>query len=120
MSTEPHNLIEALQGADMLEIDGLHAWRFELDKELLAQVSAGSADADSQDEAVLSIECLDGRLRRQWRFSLAEVLAARLDPNDRSWRIEQGESQHRVQCFAAVRADSDDEDPTPGDDDSPT
>lgn len=44
---KPTSLIEALQDADMLEIDGLYAWQFDLDTELLAQISAGTAGSDS-------------------------------------------------------------------------
>lgn len=33
---KPTSLIEALQDADMLEIDSLYAWQFDLDTELLA------------------------------------------------------------------------------------
>ncbi|MBS7664090.1 DUF5629 family protein [Pseudomonas lalucatii] len=115
----PHNsLIDALQAADMLEIDGLYAWQFSLDNELLAQVSAGSADADSQQKPLLKADGLDGSTRRHWQFSLAAVLAARFDPEGDCWRLSEGEQRHLIKCFAAISADNaqDDDDAPSGDD----
>ncbi len=109
MSTSHNSLIDALEGADMLEIDGLHAWQFSLDNDLLAQVSAGSAGADSNDQPLLSIECIDGREQRKWQFSLAAVMAARFDSQSDSWLLADGEQQHRIHCFDAIRGSNDDE-----------
>ena len=58
--TETTSLLHELEQADMLLIDGLHAWQFELD-----------------EQGQLSVECMDGRTRRLWRFSAAAVAAAR-------------------------------------------
>lgn len=110
MSTAPNSLIEALAAADMLEIDDLHAGDFSLDNELLARLSAGSADADSQQQALLSIDCMDGRTRRQWRFSLAAVLAARFDAASDSWSLSDAAGPHRIKCFAAFCGDNADTD----------
>lgn len=66
---KPTSLIEALQDADMLEIDGLYAWQFDLDTELLAQISAGTAGSDSAAKPLLQVHCIDGRERRLWKFS---------------------------------------------------
>lgn len=105
MSTTPANLIAALQGADMLEIDGLHAWQFELDENLLTQ-----ADADPS-QRLLQIECIDGRERRTWQFSLSAVQAASHLAEDDSWQLDSGNASHRLKCFAAFSGDNlDDED----------
>ena len=56
--TESTSLLHELEQADMLLIDGLHAWQFELD-----------------EQGQLSVECMDGRTRRLWRFSAAAVAA---------------------------------------------
>ncbi len=106
MSTAPNSLIDALSAADMLEIDGLHAGYFNLDNELLAQLSAGSASANSQQQPLLSIDCMDGRTRRRWQFSLAEVLAASYDAASDSWSLEDAAGPHRISCFAAFSGDN--------------
>ncbi len=108
MSTAPSSLIEALTAADMLEIDDLHAGHFSLDNDLLAQVSAGSAAADSKQQPLLDITCMDGRTRRQWQFSLAEVMAASYEPADDSWSLSDAAGPHRIKCFAAFGGDYDD------------
>ena len=110
MSTAHNSLIEALEAADMLEIDDLYAWQFNLDKELLAQVSAGSANADSKDQSLLDIDCADGSARRHWQFSLAVVSAARFDAETDSWHLTDGDAEHRIKCFAAIRGDNLDSD----------
>ncbi|WP_369958667.1 DUF5629 family protein [Pseudomonas sp. MBLB4123] len=119
MSTPHNSLIDALQDADMLEVDGLYAWQFSLDKELLAQVSAGSADAGSQQKPLLKAEGLDGRTRRHWQFSLAAVMAAGFDPERDGWNLTEGDERHLIKCFAAVSGDNDeDEAQAPDDDDA--
>ncbi|MDX1367860.1 DUF5629 family protein [Pseudomonas sp.] len=116
MSTTHSSLIEALEAADMLEIDDLYAWQFNLDKELLAQVSAGSASADSKDQPLLSIDCADGSARRHWQFSLATVRAARFDAETDSWLLTDGSTEHRIKCFAAISGDNLDSDDEASDD----
>lgn len=113
MSTAHSNLIEALEAADMLEIDGLHAWQFSLDKELLARVSAGSASAASQTQVLLRVECMDGRDRRHWQFSLAAVMAATFDGTSETWQLADQDGAHQLKCFAAISADNSAEDDLP-------
>ncbi|MCG4454584.1 MULTISPECIES: DUF5629 family protein [unclassified Pseudomonas] len=110
MSTTHSSLIEALEAADMLEIDDLYAWQFNLDKELLAQVSAGSAGADSKNQPLLSIDCVDGSARRHWQFSLAAVSAASFDAETDSWHLSDGDAEHRIKCYAAISGDNLDSD----------
>lgn len=109
MTTETPTLLDALETADMLLIDDLHAWQFVLDEAALAQVAQGVfADADR----LLSIECMDGRVRRVWRFSSAQVRAATFDAPSDSWRIADTDGEHRLACLAAFGgndSDADDE-----------
>lgn len=107
---KPTSLIEALQDADMLEIDSLYAWQFDLDTELLAQISAGTAGSDSAAKPLLQVHCIDGRERRQWTFSLAAVQAARYSEADDSWLIAGNDANHTLKCFAAYRGDNDEDD----------
>lgn len=110
MSTTHNSLIEALVNADMLEIDGLYAWEFSLDKELLAQVSAGSANTDSQAKPLLSMECIDGRDRRHWRFTLGQVSSANYDSSSDTWSIDGDEKSHSLKCSAAISGNNEDTD----------
>ncbi|VXC81556.1 conserved hypothetical protein [Pseudomonas sp. 8Z] len=98
------NLIDALQNADMLEIDGLHAWQFELDDEL-----SQKTDADAE-QPVLWIECIDGRTTRRWQFSLSAVRAATHDAQNDIWTLTDTNGSHPLKCFAAFRGDNLDED----------
>ena len=101
-------LIDALQGADMLEIDGLHAWQFELDESLLQQ-----PDTDAT-RPLLWIECMDGRTARRWQFSLAAVRTATLDAPSDSWTLADANGPHVLKCFAAFCGDNlDDDDEAP-------
>jgi hypothetical protein len=94
--TATTTLLSELQQADMLLIDGLHAWQFELD-----------------DEGQLSIECMDGRTRRLWRFSAEAVTAARPAAAPDAWHIENAEGAHELICLGAISADNDDQDDEP-------
>lgn len=107
MSNTPHDLISALSHADMLEIDDLHAWQFSLNAEQLAQHQAGNPPSD--DAALLSIECMDGRALRKWHFSLAQVIAARFDGEADAWSISGTAGPHLIKCFAAVSGDNSDQ-----------
>ncbi|MBM7061381.1 DUF5629 family protein [Pseudomonas sp. UL073] len=91
--TQAASLLAALQATDMLEIDGLYAWHFEL-------------HAD-RPEQLLSIEVMDGSTRRLWRFTEAEVAAAQFDAAGEVWTLSAGASQHRLKCLEALVADSD-------------
>ncbi|WP_137820105.1 DUF5629 family protein [Pseudomonas sp. 2FG] len=96
MTTPDPSLLAALATADMLEIDGLYAWQFEL----------GTDTAAPQ----LSIEAMDGSSRRLWRFSHSEVQAATFDPASQSWTLVASSGEHRLKCLAALVADNSDED----------
>lgn len=95
MTTTPETLRTALQAAltshSMLEIDGLHAFEFSLDE-------------------MLQIESMDGRERKVWRFSLAQVDAAEFDGQLQSWVINDGNADHRLLVLSAFAANEEDED----------
>jgi hypothetical protein len=92
MTTTPENLLAALQTADMLEIDGLHAFEFSLGQEQL------------------NIESMDGSKRKVWRFSLAQIEAASFDDALQSWVINDGNADHRIIAMSAFAPrDEDDE-----------
>lgn len=106
MNDTPY-LLDQLENADMLEVDGLHASDFSLDEQLLDEADA-AAEADqpfASEAVVLRIEALDGRQRRQWQFSYNQVMEALYQPEDDSWQLEGG---HRLRCFAAISAVGDD------------
>jgi len=106
MSDVPY-LLDQLENADMLEIDGLHASDFSLDEPLLDEADA-AAEADqsfASETVVLRIEALDGRQRRQWQFSYNQVMEAMYQPADDSWQLEGG---HVIRCFSAIGAEGDD------------
>ncbi|MBX8476920.1 DUF5629 family protein [Pseudomonas cichorii] len=90
MTTAPTTLLTALQASTMLEIDGLHAWEFSL--------------ADD-----LNIECMDGRERKVWRFSQAQIQAAVFDESLQSWVINDGNADHRIVCLDAFTPNDEDE-----------
>jgi hypothetical protein len=90
MTTTPDNLLAALQTADMLEIDGLYASEFLLDGEL-------------------EIECMDGRERKVWRFTLAQIDAATFDNSLQSWVVNDGNADHRIVAMSAFIGSDDDE-----------
>lgn len=100
-------LLDQLENADMLVIDGLHASDFSLDEPLLDEADA-AAEADqsfASETVVLRIEALDGRQRRQWQFSYNQVMEAMYQPADDSWQLEGG---HVIRCFSAIGAEGDD------------
>lgn len=94
MTTTPDTLLTALQTAvvnhSMLEIDGLHAFEFTLDE-------------------MLQIESMDGRERKVWRFSLAQIDAARFDSDLQSWVINDGNADHRLLVLDAFAASDEDD-----------
>ena len=99
-------LFSALQSADMLEIDGLHAWEFTLEPAQLAAVEAGQTG--ESEGLFLRVECMDGRTRREWRFSLAAVLAASFDTVDDCWTLADAQGSHTLRCFDAYGGSNDD------------
>ncbi|MDK2351668.1 MULTISPECIES: DUF5629 family protein [Pseudomonas aeruginosa group] len=110
MTTERY-LLDELETADMLEIDGLHAWRFELNEALLdqADLAAEADQAFASEEWVLAVESLDGRTRRDWRFSYNAVMEAEPQADGDTWRIADTGGAHLLRCLGAVSASGDDE-----------
>jgi hypothetical protein len=89
------SLLDDLRSADMLLIDGLHAWQFDLDEQARAE------------QVQLSIECMDGRTRRVWKFSAAQVAAATAGSEAGAWRVEAAEGSHELVCLGAISASND-------------
>ncbi|WP_220814413.1 DUF5629 family protein [Pseudomonas paralcaligenes] len=91
------SLLDALRGADMLLIDGLHAWQFELDEQATGE------------QPQLSVECMDGRVRRVWQFSAVAVAVAVATDGAGGWRIYDAEGEHELVCLGAISASNDDD-----------
>lgn len=104
-------LLDQLEMADMLLIDGLHAWQFELDEALLdrAEAAADASEPFASEEVVLRVEVVDGRDRRQWQFTYNEVMEAQHQAEDDSWVLLQGEREHRLCCLGAHSASGEDD-----------
>jgi hypothetical protein len=109
MPTEERYLLDELQTADMLEIDGLHAFEFTLNEELLdqAEAAAEAGQPFASDEVLVRILCLDGREKRHWQFSYNSVMEAEFDEADACWVLGDAPS-HRLQCLGAISAEGDD------------
>ncbi|MCY1283373.1 hypothetical protein D3C76_1029510 [compost metagenome] len=104
-------LLDQLETADMLEIDGLHAFEFTLNDELLDDAEA-AAELDqpfASEEEVLRIELMDGRDRRVWSFTYNEVMEAAYAEGEDTWTLKSGEKEHRLRCLGAISASGDDE-----------
>ncbi|MBC9250282.1 hypothetical protein A9179_08345 [Pseudomonas alcaligenes] len=93
--TATPSLLAELQNADMLLIDDLHAWQFDLQPQA------------EGEQVLLRVECMDGRTRRVWSFSAAAVAAARA--GEGSWTITDATGEHQLVCLGAVVAENDDE-----------
>ena len=93
-------LLDQLETADMLLIDDLHAFDFQLNDALLdeAEAAAESNQAFSSDSQVLSIQAQDGRERKTWQFSYNQVMEAKYLSEQDSWLL----GEHRLQCLAAT------------------
>lgn len=91
--TDP--LLLALDSCNMLIIDGLHAFNFELD-----------------DQDQLHVECMNGRTLEHWRFTPAQMQAATFDKASNHWIITSDSGDHRLECVDATSGhdDEDDED----------
>lgn len=96
MSEQPY-LLDALETADMLVIDDLHAFDFQLD------AAAEAGEPFASESAVLHIQAQDGRERKHWQFSYNAVMEAEYQSGDDSWLID----GHRLICLAAVSAETD-------------
>ncbi|MGB3122207.1 MAG: DUF5629 family protein [Pseudomonas sp.] len=81
-----------LATSDMLEIDGLHAFDFELNAERLLIIA------------------MDGRAEKRWNFSLEQVQAAVFDDTLQSWTLTGDSGEHRLICLSAFTGNNNDED----------
>ncbi|SDI78275.1 DUF5629 family protein [Pseudomonas abietaniphila] len=94
MTDTPETLRTALHTAltshSMLQIDGLHSYEFRLDE-------------------MLQIESMDGRERKVWRFSLAQIDSAEFDSELQSWVINDGNADHRIVVLSGFSARDEDE-----------
>lgn len=106
MSTEMTYLLDQLETADMLEIDWLHAWQFSLSDTVLDQADAAAEANQSfgSEEIFLIIESMDGRTRREWRFSYNQVMEAQYLAKENAWLLDDG--KHRLQCLGALAVGS--------------
>ncbi|TLX62071.1 hypothetical protein DN820_17830 [Stutzerimonas nosocomialis] len=107
MTTPTPYLLDQLETASMLVIDGLHASAFTLDDALLDEADAAAEEdrAFESEAIVLTIEAIDGRERKRWQFSYNSVMEAEHQASDNSWLLE----GHRIVCLDAFEADADDE-----------
>jgi len=101
-------LLDDLETADMLEIDGLHASEFSLDEALLdeADAAAEAGEPFGSSAMVLQIQALDGSQKQQWAFSYNALMEAEYLGEDKGWRVD---DEHSIRCFSAVAAEGDDE-----------
>ena len=112
MSSDSPYLIDQLEDATLLEIDGLYSWQFSLNDSLLDQADA-AAEANlpfASEDTLLRIELMDGRERRKWQFSYNEVMEARYQEANHSWLIAAGDRQHRLLCQDDIAASADNDD----------
>ncbi|WP_263142766.1 DUF5629 family protein [Pseudomonas sp. RIT-PI-AD] len=109
MPAESLYLLDQLETADMLEIDGLHASHFTLDDDLLdrAQMAAEAGEPFASEDIVVRIEASVGRERRRWAFSYNAVMEAQHLAEDGAWLLGD-EPRHRLVCLGAIGVDSDD------------
>ncbi|WP_181298433.1 DUF5629 family protein [Pseudomonas sp. Q2-TVG4-2] len=110
MPTETRYLLDELETADMLEVDGLHAWQFTLNDELLdrAEAAAIAGEPFASDDIVVRIESIDGRERRHWTFSYNSVMEAQYLEDKQHWVLG-GSPQTRIRCLGATSASTDGE-----------
>lgn len=85
-------LTSILAQSDMLEIDGLHAFDFNL------------------DEQKLLIIAMDGRAEKRWTFGLEQVQATTFDDTLQSWTLTGDSGEHRLTCLNAFTGNNHDED----------
>ena len=112
MSSDSPYLIDQLENATLLEIDGLYSWQFSLNEALLDQADA-AAEADesfASEETLLRIELLDGRDHRKWQFSYNDVMEAEYQSADDSWLISHGELKAVLKCPSDIAAGADNDD----------
>ncbi|AIG00836.1 DUF5629 family protein [Pseudomonas fluorescens] len=84
-------LATELATSDMLIVDGLHAFEFTFDNQALL------------------IQSMDGRERKQWTFSPAQVQAATFDQNQQRWTLSDDAGEHSLVCLGAITGSNEDE-----------
>lgn len=112
MSSDSPYLIDHLENAALLEVDGLYSWQFSLNETLLDQADA-AAEADlpfASEETLLRIELMDGRDQRKWQFSYNEVMEAEYQEAEHCWSIAAGGRRHVLTCQADIAASADNDD----------
>ena len=80
-------LTRVLATSDMLIINGLHAFDFELDQHL-------------------QIQSMDGRELKRWTFSPEQLEAATFDESLQSWLLINDDGEHRLVCLSAIQGDN--------------
>ena len=80
-------LTRVLATSDMLIINGLHAFDFELDQQL-------------------QIQSMDGRELKRWTFSPEQLQAATFDESLQSWLLINDDGEHRRVCLSAIQGDN--------------
>lgn len=85
-------LLSILQTPNMLEIDGLHAFDYSI--------------TDEQ----LKIEAVEGRDRKIWKFTIAQVEAATFDAQLQSWVLANDDGDHRLVYIDAFTPNNNDDD----------
>ncbi|WPO98660.1 DUF5629 family protein [Pseudomonas sp. HR96] len=85
------SLTTELQTANLLLIDGLHAFDFTL------------------TDAGLTLEAMDGRQLKRWAFSPEQLTAAQRNGAGDGWQLAGPDGTHQLLCLNAFSA-SDDED----------
>ncbi|MCY1313943.1 hypothetical protein D9M70_645190 [compost metagenome] len=53
---------------------------------------------------------MDGRNRREWRFTQAAVQAARFDAESGCWKLAGSDAEHALRCLDAFGGSAEDED----------
>lgn len=90
-------LIDALEQADMLEVEGLHAFEFDL------------YEVEVDDDIEVEIRAMEGKQQVCWAFSRAELLAARYDEGQDLWVVTQDGKEYWVRCHEAFTAEGEDD-----------
>lgn len=85
------SLAEALDSADMLIIDDLYAFEFDL------------------GDNGLTILTLDGRTERRWHFSLEALASATFVTESDQWVIIGSDAEHRLRLLEAFSAEEDED-----------
>lgn len=102
-------LLDELEQADMLEIDGLFG-PFELNDAVLdeADLAAEKGQTFTSDAVTLTVHCMDGRTAKTWRFTYNALMEA--EHQTTQWHVEDIDGQpHRMRCLTAVTAEGDGE-----------